>query len=249
MVRTLLIRGMLVGILAGVLGFAFAWLLGEPQVDIAIAFEDHMHQIAGDPPDPVLVSRAVQSTVGLFTGVVVYSCALGGIFALVFAYAYGRLGRLSPRATAAILAAAGLVVLILVPQIKYPANPPSIGNPATIDSRTALYFGMIACSVIAAVASLMLGRSVRSRLDNWNATLIGGGVYVVAMLIVMLVLPPVNEVPADFSAATLWAFRLVSFGINVVVWTTLGLAFGALTQRHLEPRIRYSVRSRFAGSA
>ncbi len=249
MVRTLLIRGMLVGILAGFLGFAFAWLLGEPQVDIAIAFEDHMHRIAGDPPDPVLVSRAVQSTIGLFTGVVVYSCALGGIFALVFAYAHGRLGRLSPRATAAILAAAGLVVLILVPQIKYPANPPSIGNPATINSRTALYFGMIACSVIAAVASLMLGRSVRSRLDNWNATLTGGGAYVVAMVVVMLVLPPVNEVPTAFSAATLWTFRVVSFGINAVVWTTLGLVFGALTQRHLEPRARYSARSRFARSA
>ena len=96
MVRTLLIRGMLVGILAGLLGFCFAWLFGEPQVDLAIAFETHMHQLAGNPPEAELVSRAVQSTVGLLTGLTIYGTALGGIFALVFAFAQGRLGNVGP---------------------------------------------------------------------------------------------------------------------------------------------------------
>ena len=71
MVRMLLIRGMLVGILAGLLAFAFAWLVGEPQVDLAIAFETHMHQLAGEAPEPELVSRAIQSTLGLLTGILV----------------------------------------------------------------------------------------------------------------------------------------------------------------------------------
>src|SRR5580700_6280538 len=120
MVRALLVRGMLAGLLAGLLASGFAWVFGEPQVDLAIGFEQHMHQMAGEAPEPELVSRAVQSTIGLLTGVLVYSCALGGIFALVFAYAYGRIGQLSPRGTAAMIAAAGFVALILVPQIKYP---------------------------------------------------------------------------------------------------------------------------------
>src|SRR5581483_5660921 len=131
MVRGLLVRGMLAGLAAGVIAFAFAWVFGEPQVDLAIGFEDHMHQMAGDAPEPELVSRAVQSTVGLLTGVLVYGAALGGIFALTFAYAQGRMGWLGPRTTAAVLAASGFVALILVPQVKYPANPPSIGNPET----------------------------------------------------------------------------------------------------------------------
>ena len=59
MVRALFIRGMLVGLLAGLLAFAFAWVFGEPQVNLAIAFEDHMHEMAGDAPEPELVSRAV----------------------------------------------------------------------------------------------------------------------------------------------------------------------------------------------
>ena len=94
MVRTLLVRGMLVGILAGLMAFAFAEIFGEPQVNLAIGFEEHIHQMAGEAPEPELVSRNVQSTVGLLTGMVVYSCDLGGIFALIFSYVYGRIGRL-----------------------------------------------------------------------------------------------------------------------------------------------------------
>src|SRR5580658_4600013 len=181
MVRALLVRGMLAGLLAGLLAFSFAWVFGEPQVDLAIGFEAHMHQTAGGAPEPELVSRSVQSTLGLLTGVMVYSCALGGIFALAFAYAYGRIGRLSPRATAAVLAAAGFITLIVVPQIKYPANPPSIGEPETIGLRTALYFTMLALSVIAAGAALSTARQLAARLGAWNAALIAGAAYLAAI--------------------------------------------------------------------
>jgi hypothetical protein len=101
MVRGLLVRGMLVGILVGLLSSGFAWLLGEPQIDHAIAFDEHMRQLTGKAPEPELVSRAVQSTVGLLIGLVVYGCDFGGIFAVAFAYAHGRLGgRWRPRTTA-----------------------------------------------------------------------------------------------------------------------------------------------------
>jgi len=155
--------GMLVGVLAGLLASGFAWIFGEPQVDLAISFEQHMHHMAGEASEPELVSRAVQSTAGLLTGIVVYGCALGGIFALVFAYAYGRIGRLTPRATATVLAAAGFLTLILVPQIKYPANPPAVGDRDTIGPRTALYFTMMAISVISAGVALSTGRHLRLR--------------------------------------------------------------------------------------
>lgn len=235
MVRQLLIRGMLVGVLAGLSGFAFAWLFGETQIDLAIAFEDHVRQLAGEAPEPELVSRAVQSTVGLLTGMLVYGCALGGILSLVFAYVQGRIMRLSPRATAAIVALSGLTVLILVPQIKYPANPPSVGDPATIGLRTGLYFEMIALSVVAAIAGVRVARKLVGQFGRWNAVLAGVGVYLVAMIVTMLVLPPVDEVPAAFVAVTLWHFRLASIGTNLVVWAVLGLGFGALAEHALKP--------------
>ena len=245
MVRTLLVRGMLVGILAGILSSGFAWLFGEPQVDHAIAFEEHMRQLAGEAPEPELVSRVVQSTIGLLTGVVVYGCAFGGIFALVFAYAHGRLGRRgSPRTTAAVLATAAFVVLVLVPQIKYPANPPSVGNPDTIGQRTALYFGMLTLSVAAALAALSTGRSLVGRFGIWNAALIGGAAYVAAMVVAMLMLPPVNEVPPQFLAEVLWRFRWASLGIEAVLWTTLGVMFGVVAERHLAGPGQHAGRAR-----
>jgi hypothetical protein len=234
MVRSLLVRGMLVGILAGILSSGFAWLFGEPQVDHAIAFEEHMRQLTGEAPEPELVSRVVQGTIGLVTGVVVYGCAFGGIFALAFAYAHGRLGRQwSPRTTAAVLATAAFVVLVLVPQIKYPANPPSVGNPDTIGPRTALYFGMLTLSVSAAMAAFSTGRSIVARFGIWNASLIGGAAYVAAMVVAMLMLRPISEVPSEFSAEVLWRFRLASLGIEAVLWTTLGLTFGVVAEHHL----------------
>ncbi|MDP9073275.1 MAG: CbtA family protein, partial [Actinomycetota bacterium] len=45
-----------------------------------------------------------------------------------------------------------------------------------------------------------------------------------------LVMPGVNEVPAAFPAVVLWRFRLASFGTELVLWTTIGLAFAALIE-------------------
>src|SRR5215472_11008583 len=102
--------------------FCFGRLVGEPQVDRAIAFETAMDRakavaavVKGVPamdPAPELVSREVQASFGLFTGVVVYAAAFGGLFALVFAFAYGRVGNLTPRATSALLAAVAFVALV-----------------------------------------------------------------------------------------------------------------------------------------
>jgi predicted cobalt transporter CbtA len=240
-VRTLLVRGMLAGLLAGLVAFLYARYFAEPLIEQAIAFEDHRHELAGGHPDPELVSRVVQSTYGLLTGVVVYSTAIGGIFALVFAFAQGRLGRMRPRSTAALLAAAAFIVLFLVPQIKYPANPPSIGDPDTIGTRTALYFAMIAWSLASAVGALLLEQRLARRLDRWNAVLCGAGVYILAATLAMVILPSVNEVPGDFPAPLLWQFRMVSLGGHAVLLAVLGLAFGVLTERQM-PAVRRSAR-------
>jgi len=38
-------------------------------------------------------------------------------------------------------------------------------------------------------------------------------------------------VPEEFPAAVLWKFRIASLGAQFIMWATLGLLFGALTQR------------------
>src|SRR5271165_4676771 len=154
-----------------------------------------------------------------------------------FAFAQGRLCRLNPRTSATLLGAAGFVVLFLVPQIKYPANPPAVGSPDTIGIRTGFYFALIALSIAASVVALGIGRRLVARFGGWNAALTSVAIYVVTMAVVMLPLPTIDEVPTEFSPTVLWNFRVATIGIHVVLWTTLGVAFGALTERHI-PRAR-----------
>ena len=233
---------MLVGVGAAAAAYIFARLFGAGPVDRAIAFEaGHAH--AGGEGD--LVSRAVQETLGLGTAVLVYGTAIGGLFALAFAFAYGRLGPIGVRATAALLAGIGFVAVQLVPMLKYPANPPATGNPDTIGQRTALFFLMIVVSVAAATAAVLTARSLTERLGVWNAVLTGAGVFVAMTAVAGLVLPGVSEVPADFPAPVLWSFRVASVGTQLVLWTGIGLLFGALTER----RARRGARAVPAASA
>ncbi|MER6314560.1 CbtA family protein [Streptomyces sp. NPDC001581] len=232
--RTLLVRGMLAGLLAGAVAFLVAYLLGESKVDAAIAIEEAA--AAGhDHGEEAPVSRALQATAGLGTGVLLYGVALGGIAALVYCYALGRIGRFGPRATAALVTAALFVTVTLVPFLKYPANPPAVGDPETAGRRTALYLLMIALSALLAAGALILGRRLAPRLGNWNASIVAGAAFVLAIGVSYALLPGINEVPASFPAALIWDFRLASLAIQTTLWTTFGLAFGYLAERALAP--------------
>ena len=238
MVRTLLTRGMLVGAVAGLIAFGFATLFGEPLVDRAIAFEEQLSQAKGEAPEMELVSREVQSTIGLLTGVVVYGAAFGGLFALVFASAYGRIGNLGPRSTALLLAAAGFIAIVVVPGLKYPASPPSVGQAETIGYRSGLYFLMILISIVAVIAAHMIERRLVVRYGGWNAALLGAASFAVIIAIAQLLLPDIDEVPEQFPAVVLWRFRLASLGIELILWATLGLLFGAVAERLFSNRYR-----------
>jgi predicted cobalt transporter CbtA len=233
MMRTLLIRGMLVGVVAGLLSVAFAYVAGEPALEAGIGFEERATHAAGGGPEVEMVSRAVQSTVGLAIAIVVYGAVLGGIFALVYALVSGRVGQLSPRATAAVLALVAYLVAFLVPFLKYPANPPGASDPGTITQRTWLYLAMVIISVGAAVGAAVLGRRLGPRYGPWTAALLATAVYLVVVVIAGFVLPPIDETPAGFPAGALYDFRIAALGTQLVLWATIGLLFGWLTERSL----------------
>lgn len=249
MVGSLLLRGMLIGVVAGLVAFVFAYTVGEPLVDYAIALEEQ--QAAAEPAateaeadEPELVTRGEQATIGLVTGLVGYGAAVGGIFALVFAFAYGRVGSLSARATSLLLALAAFVAVALIPQIKYPANPPAVGSPETIGIRTGLFFIMLVLSIAAMAAAVVVARRLWARHGGWNATLIAGAAFLVFIALVQFAMPSINEVPETFSAEMLWRFRVATVGIHIILWTVIGLAFGAF----VEKQVGDNSRPRLAGS-
>jgi hypothetical protein len=248
---------MIVGVIAGVLGFGMAYIFGEPQVDRAIGFEEQMAKAEATAPAPAdantsmaampgmdasqgggeeeeLVSRPVQSTWGLLTATVVYGASFGGIFALVYAFALGRFTGVSPRGLAALLALAAFITIVVAPALKYPANPPAVGNPDTIGPRTGLYLAMIVISIGAMISAILVGRGLYRKNGLWTAVLGGGALYVGVVLIAQLILPDVQEVPDNFPALVLWRFRMANLGIQAVLWTTMGLLFGYLTERSFQ---------------
>ncbi|MFF2045156.1 CbtA family protein [Kitasatospora sp. NPDC058170] len=235
-VRSLLVRGMLAGLAAGLLALVTAYFLGESRVDAAIAFEEAHSAHHGMDMEPELVSRTLQSTAGLATGILVFAIAMGGIASLAFCFALGRIGRFGARATAVMLSLAGLVTLYLVPFLKYPANPPSVGDPDTIGKRTVLYFLILLLAVLLAVAAVIIGKRLAPRLGTWYAAAAAGAGFVLAVGLAYALLPAVNEVPEEFPATLLWQFRLAALTIQLVLWTSFGLVFGELAERALHPR-------------
>lgn len=231
MIRTLLIWGLLAGLCGGLLATGFSEVAGEPAVNQAINFEHTQAKAAGQPEEKETVTRGVQRSIGLLTAAAVFGVSMGGLFALAFAFAYGRVGRASPGRTALWLAAGAFVVVYLVPFLKYPANPPSVGDPDTIGRRTELYLAMIVCSLLAAVAALRIRAWLGARRDPGTATVVAGLSYLAVVVAAGLILPGIHEVPKNFPATTLWRFREASIGMQAVLWTTIGVVFATAAQR------------------
>lgn len=219
-------------------------MVGEPPIDEAIAYEErhasapgHAHAASTGAHDhEPLVSRGVQSGAGLLTATVALGLALGGLFALVFALVYGRAGRAGPTATALWLGAAAFVVVVLVPFAVYPASPPGVGAPETLGERTLAYLAMIAISVLAAVAAVRARVALLRRATTAGATAAALALYGAVVVGAGLAMPPIDEVPPDFPATTLWDFRVASLGTQLVLWGALAAVFAAAAARVMTGR-------------
>lgn len=239
----LLVRGMLAGIIASVLATGFAFAFGEPAIEGAIAVEEataaaapampagHDHSAAAGDAEAPSVSREVQRTVGLFTGMLALGIAFGGLFAIVFAVARGRLGITSDRGTAFAVALLTFLALYLVPFLTYPANPPAVGHAETITARTSAYLATMLVSVLLTVAAVALHRRLAATRSGWDAAMIVGAVFGIAATAFALTMPAFREVPKAFPADVLWQFRIASIGTQLTLWCGIGLAFGLLTER------------------
>lgn len=249
--RTFLVHGLLAGLLAGVAAFLVAHQVGEPPVEAAIALEE---AAAADPgstgshdhgDEEAVVSRPTQRTWGLAAGTLAIGTALGGLVALVAAAAVGRLGRMTPRQSTAAVAGTGFVSFALVPFLKYPATPPAVGSAATIGERTALYFGFLLLSVVAAGIAVALAQRVWHRRGAYAAVLAGAGAYVALAAVAAVAMPTVDEL-GTFPASTLWSFRVSSVLTLTTLWGVLTAVLTGLVGRTWERDRRVTARRELA---
>ncbi|MDX6556253.1 MAG: hypothetical protein QOD86_2448 [Miltoncostaeaceae bacterium] len=237
------LRGLLAGLIAGVLAGLFALAVAEPVVDRAIAFEELQSasaHVAGEAPaheddgGGLVVSRRGQKA-GLILATGLWGIALGLILAVVFRAVRGRIGGAREGVSALLLSAGLFLALVLVPFVKYPPNPPGVGDPETIGRRTLLYVAMIAISAAALVAAAQIARRVPPRLGTLTRPVTGAVAFLAIVLTAGAFMPKVAEIPSAFPADLLWDFRLTSLLTQVALWGILAAVFAVLADRARDP--------------
>ena len=245
-------RGVLSGAIGALLAFLFARLCAEPVIGRAIAFEDgrtdaeNAHGVHEHGAE--LFTRDVQANAGLGFGVLIFGVAMGTLFAVLFCVAAPRAKGIGTRGLSVLLAAAAFGAVYLVPFVKYPPNPPAVGQSDTIGARTGWYLVLLLASVVLAIAAVWLARRLATRVGRWNGSLVAAGAYLVATAVVAVLLPSVDETPGPlrdnsgaivypgFPADVLYEFRLLSLATQLVLWATIGLVFATLAGRLLGER-------------
>ncbi|MFE6863965.1 CbtA family protein [Nocardia sp. NPDC057668] len=238
--KTLLIRGLLAGLIAGLLAATVGYFVGEPKIDAAIAIEEaagggHTHGEAAEPAaagapaeeEEAEVSRPGQKA-GQFLALGLAGMAFGALFACAANVARRHTTLSGPRLALG-LAAGGWLAIVAVPFFKYPANPPAVGDPETINDRTWLWVAVVLLGFAAVGLAVYAYRLLNGQLDT--VRLIGAtAVFVLVTAIGYILLPGIDEVKADFPPSLLWQFRVASLAETATLWAALGLAFAALTE-------------------
>ena len=211
----IILRGALSGVIAGILGFAFARVFAEPVIDKAIAYESGrddvlaaLNKAAGRvvaPDGPEIFSRTIQSTIGIATGIIVFSAAMGALVAVAYLVLHGRF-RIRPRNLAWMIAGFGFLGVYLLPFVKYPANPPAIGHTFTITTRGQLYLSVVACSLILLGLAVYLARRLAPRFGLLGAVLTAAVAFLVVYGVVIGLLPSLGDLPGNVAASSQFGY-------------------------------------------
>ena len=226
MVSAYLRRGMAAGLLVGLLAGLFAFVVGEPVLDKAIALEE----ASDGAHHEEIFSRSTQK-VGLFFATGLFGVTVGGVFGIVYAFFRDRLSAGSDLGRSISLSGAIFVGAFLIPFLKYPANPPSVGDPSTIRERTAAYFALVALSLLTMLVAWLSARALKARGFDAPRRRLMVGVGMVLVVAVLFLSLPAGPSAEGFPSGVLWAFRFSSLGTQVVFWAGLGLLFGWLCER------------------
>lgn len=225
--RRMLGIGALAGLAAGAASAAFLATVGRGPIADAIALEEARDHASGAAHHQDLFSRGVQEIGGML-GLIVFGLALGIIFAVVLAAVGPRLGAATPMGAAVKLGWAGFATVALIPFLKYPANPPAVADPDTVNQRTLAYFAVLGLSILLTLAVWCLHDRLRagSSAKAWAAA----ALYCAGLAVIFLALPADPD-PLDAPANLVWRFRMASLGGLAAAWTALALTTGALLSR------------------
>ena len=220
-----LVSGAIAGVILGLINQAIV----EPFIDKAISIETQRHIARGETVDIAQQSQyRIWQKGGEVVAAATYGISLSALFGIVFVYSRrSLLPGFSNKKKALFLAAIMFIVIFLIPALKYPANPPAVGNPATIYYREMLYVGFIAVSGFSALALALSYRRLQTYFSQKPAWLIVPLIYAIIMISAYIAFPP-NPDKVTIPSNLITSFRIASVSTVGIFWVVLGMIVGLL---------------------
>ena len=237
------------GAIAGTLLGLINQIVVEPYIDKTIGIQTQNAINSGQ----MVMSTSQQSNYriwqkgGEIAAGAIYGISLSALFGVIFAY--GRNSILLPgsnnKKKALVLAGIMFLVLFLVPTLKYPANPPGVGNPQTIYLRETLYVGFIATSGFTALFLVFMNKKFgdNNSLSSKKKTMIMLPViYALVVVAAYVSFPPnpdkITTIPMDL----ILNFRIAGVFTVGLFWLFLGIILGSLWDK-LKPHQTSEIKS------
>jgi len=225
-ITIVLVSGALAGLVHGTINFA----LVEPYLDQAIGLENESLFASGDAEDTLefwaeYESYRIWQKSGQVLAGVILGLAMGSLFGIVYALSRNSLPGKNDVIKSVILAGIMWLTIYIIPFLKYPANPPTVGDGETVMLRAILYVSFIVLSGI----SVVIFYKISGKFQN-NKKYFGLIGYVIFISILFFIMPEnPDEITAPMNLVN--EFRLMSvFGVSSF-WISVGLILGLLWKK------------------
>lgn len=214
---------LLAGAIAGTILGAINQVAVEPYIDHAVELEMQNTNQSSQIINPAeftayrLWQRGGEIVAGTILGL-----SIGSLFGIVFAYTHSSVPGSNNKKKALIVAGIMWFVLFLMPALKYPANPPAVGDPETIYYRQSLYVAFLVISGFSALGLAFLYRKMgalnikKSIIPVAYAAIISGAYLAM----------PANPDPINAPMDLVMGFRITSAITISMFWGLLGVIFG-----------------------
>jgi predicted cobalt transporter CbtA len=216
-----LVSGALAGTIHGMANLAIV----EPYLDEAIGIENQNLFASGEEEDTPQfwveydAYRDWQKGGQVLAGAIL-GTSIGALFGIVYALSRNSLKGKNDLQKTLVLAGIMWLTMYLIPFLKYPANPPTVGDGETVVLRAILYLSFIAISGFGAVGFYQLSKKIKSK--SKIIPVVGYGVFIA---IVFALMPPnPDEVNAPMDLVN--GFRAMSVVAVSVFWVSIALILG-----------------------
>ena len=221
---------LLSGCFAGTIYGALNLLIVEPYLDDAINIENQQLFSTGEEIDgpqfwvEYYEYRSWQKGGEVLAGAIL-GTSIGSLFGIVYALSKKSLPSGNNIGKTVILAGLMWFTLFVIPFLKYPANPPTVGDGETVVLRGILYLTLIAISGFLAIGFYQIFKRLKAK----NRILANIG-YTALISLVFFVMPE-NPDEISTSMELVNGFRIVAFLTGTVFWFTLALFLGVFWQK------------------